>query len=133
MGTVLLKRGYAEPQRSSESSSSSGWNCSPAQEEPDFMPIEINRGYSRDHRGDLKQFTLNPITSTDGDIPLGLRMGNGNEVDTQVLVPFMKQWQESWQDLGGEKPKVFMPASVSHSELNSPFRNQLSTLNSELS
>lgn len=99
------KQTATESQRSSESSSSSGWNCSVAQE-TDFIPIEINRGYSRDHRGDLKQFTLNLITSTDGDIPLGLRVGNGNEVDTQVLVPFMKQWQESWQNLGGEKPQV---------------------------
>ncbi len=86
-----------EPESSPASSSPSGLDFSPAQE-PDFIPIEIKRGYSRDHRGALKQFTLNLITSTDGDIPLGLRVGNGNEVDPQVLVPFMKQWQESWQE-----------------------------------
>lgn len=74
--------------------------------ESDFIPLEIVRGYSRDHRDDLKQFTLNLITSTDGDIPLGLRIGNGNEVDTKVLVPFMKQWRESWEDLGGQPPQV---------------------------
>lgn len=75
-------------------------------DEPDLIPIEIKRGYSRDHRPDLKQFTLNLLTSTDGDIPLGLRVGDGNEVDTQVLVPFMKQWRESWEGLGGETPQV---------------------------
>ena len=32
--------------------------------EPDLRPIEIKRGYSRDHRPDLKQFTLNLLTST---------------------------------------------------------------------
>jgi transposase len=79
-----------------------------AQETPesDFVPIEIVRGYSRDHRPDLKQFTLNLITSSDGDIPLGMRVGNGNEVDSQVLGPFMKQWRESWEDLGAQPPQV---------------------------
>jgi transposase len=74
--------------------------------EPEFVPIEIVRGYSRDHRRDLKQFTLNLLTSSDGDIPLGIRVGNGNEVDSQVLVPFMKQWRESWEDLGAQPPQV---------------------------
>lgn len=72
----------------------------------EFVPIEIVRGYSRDHRPDLKQFTLNLITSPDGDIPLGLRVGNGNEVDSQVLVPFMKQWREAWENLGAQPPQV---------------------------
>lgn len=75
-------------------------------EEPEFVPIEITHGYSRDHRPDLKQFTLNLVTSSDGDIPLGLRVGNGNEVDTEVLVPFLKQWQESWEELEGQSPQV---------------------------
>jgi transposase len=79
---------------------------SESQEESDFVPISMERGYSRDHRPDLKQFTLNLITTTDGDIPLGLRLGNGNEVDSQVLAPFLKQWQESWEEIGGERPQV---------------------------
>ena len=33
-------------------------------------------------------------------------MGNDNEVDTQVQVPFMKQWRESWEELGGETPQL---------------------------
>ena len=74
--------------------------------EREFIPIEIRRGYSRDHRPELKQFTLNLITSTDGDVPLGLRVGNGNEVDTKVLAPFMKQWRESWEELEGQIPQV---------------------------
>lgn len=78
----------------------------PEESESEFIPIEIRRGYSRDHRPELKQFTLNLITSTNGDIPLGLRVGNGNEVDTKVLVPFMKQWHESWSELEGQMPQV---------------------------
>ncbi len=43
--------------------------------------IEITYGYSRDHRPDLKQFILDLICSGDGDIPLYLRVANGNEAE----------------------------------------------------
>ncbi|NEO12290.1 MAG: hypothetical protein F6J98_23785 [Moorea sp. SIO4G2] len=35
----------------------------------------------RDHRPDLKQFILDLMCSGDGDIPLYLRVADGNEVD----------------------------------------------------
>lgn len=90
----------------------------PEESESEFIPIEIRRGYSRDHRPELKQFTLNLITSTDGDIPLGLRVGNGNEVDTKVLVPFMKQWHESWSELEGQMPQVMAGDAALFTEEN---------------
>ncbi len=39
-------------------------------------PIIITKGYSRDHRADLKQVVLDLITSSDGDIPLLMRAGD---------------------------------------------------------
>ncbi len=58
-------------------------------------PIIITKGYSRDHRPDLKQCVLDLITSSDGDIPLLMRAGNGNEADKavfgKILVEFKKQ------------------------------------------
>jgi transposase len=39
-------------------------------------PIFIIKGYSRDHRPDLKQCVLDLITSSDGDIPLLMRAGD---------------------------------------------------------
>ncbi|EAM51684.1 IS1634-like element ISCwa1 family transposase [Crocosphaera watsonii] len=58
-------------------------------------PIFIKKGYSRDHRPDLKQCVLDLITSQDGDIPLFVRAGDGNESDKavfgKVLVEFKKQ------------------------------------------
>ena len=61
------------------------------------VPIEITHGYSRDYRPDLKQFTLAMITSGDGDVPLYLRVGNGNDNDqavfTEVIVEFRQQWK----------------------------------------
>jgi transposase len=40
--------------------------------------IHITQGYSRDHRPDLKQFIVDLMCSGDGDIPLYLRVGDGN-------------------------------------------------------
>ena len=42
-------------------------------------PIIITKGYSRDHRPDLKQCFLDLITTEDGDVPLFVRVGDGNE------------------------------------------------------
>ena len=59
------------------------------------QPIKITYGYSRDKRPDLKQFMLDLIVSGDGDIPLFLRTGDGNETDKaifgQILAEFKKQ------------------------------------------
>ena len=58
-------------------------------------PIIITKGYSRDHRPDLKQCVLELISSSDGDIPLLMRAGDGNEADKavfgKILVEFKKQ------------------------------------------
>ncbi|AFZ00424.1 IS1634 family transposase [Calothrix sp. PCC 6303] len=58
-------------------------------------PIFITKGYSRDHRPDLKQCVLDLITSSDGDIPLLMRAGDGNEADKavfgKILIEFKKQ------------------------------------------
>lgn len=49
------------------------------------QPIVITYGYSRDHRPDLKQFILDLICSEDGDVPLYLRVGDGNESDRAIF------------------------------------------------
>lgn len=59
--------------------------------------IQITYGYSRDHRPDLKQFLMDMICSADGDVPLYLRLGDGNEADKAVFVQVMQQYQQQWQ------------------------------------
>lgn len=58
-------------------------------------PIIITKGYSRDHRPDLKQCVLDLITTQDGDLPLFVRVGDGNEADKavfgKILVEFKNQ------------------------------------------
>jgi len=57
------------------------------------VPINITYGYSRDHRPDLKQFILDLIVSGDGDIPLFLRVANGNESDKAVFGKIAKEYK----------------------------------------
>ena len=49
------------------------------------IPIKITHGYSRDHRPDLKQFILNLIVSGDGDVPIFIETGSGNQSDKKYL------------------------------------------------
>jgi transposase len=55
--------------------------------------IEITYGYSRDKRPDLKQFMIDLICSGDGDIPVFLRTGSGNESDQKVFPEILKQFR----------------------------------------
>lgn len=57
-------------------------------------PIKITYGYSRDHRPDLKQFMIDLICSGDGDVPLFLRIGDGNEADSAVFAEIMQEFKQ---------------------------------------
>ena len=60
------------------------------------QPIQIKRGYSRDHRSDLKQFVMNLICSGDSGIPLFLSMADGNQVDSVVFGELMRSFSQQW-------------------------------------
>ena len=59
--------------------------------------VRITYGYSKDHRPDLKQFIMDVICAGDGDIPLFLRIADGNEADKAVFAQLMKQFREEWE------------------------------------
>jgi transposase len=65
-------------------------------EEAEPIAIEIVRGYSRDHRPDLKQFMINLICSRDGGVPLWLKVGNGNDSDSQEFAQLMVDFKNNW-------------------------------------
>ena len=65
-----------------------------AEDEP--QPIVITHGYSRDHRPDLKQFLLSMITSGDGDVPLYLRVGDGNDADKAIFAQMIQDFRTQW-------------------------------------
>ncbi len=69
----------------------------PSEDEPIIRerPILIKKGYSRDHRPDLKQCVLDLIVNNQEGIPLFMRTGDGNESDkavfAKILVEFKKR------------------------------------------
>lgn len=69
-------------------------NGSDIEEKVAPSPIEITYGYSRDHRPDLKQFILDLISSGDGDVPLFLRVADGNEADNAVFAKILSKFRE---------------------------------------
>lgn len=58
------------------------------------IPIKITHGYSRDHRPDLKQFMLNMIVSGDGDVPMFIETGSGNQSDKKVFGELAKKYKK---------------------------------------
>jgi len=58
------------------------------------QPIVITYGYSGDHRPDLKQFILDLICSEDGDVPLFLRIGDGNESDQAIFPQVFRDFKK---------------------------------------
>ena len=57
-------------------------------------PIFITEGYSRDHRPDLKQCVLDLIVSSDGDIPIFIRGGSGNESDKAMFGKILMEYSQ---------------------------------------
>ena len=58
--------------------------------------ITITKGYSRDHRPDLKQFIIDLMCSGDGDVPLYLRVADGNESDRGVFANLIRDFRQEW-------------------------------------
>ncbi len=58
--------------------------------------ITITQGYSRDHRPDLKQFIIDLMCSGDGDVPLYLRVADGNESDRGVFASLIRDFRQEW-------------------------------------
>ena len=79
----------------------------------DQIPIELSRGYSRDHRPDLKQFVVNLICSADGGVPLWLTVADGNQSDASAFGTLMSQFSEAWEMDG-----VFVIDAAFYSEPN---------------
>jgi len=77
----------------SETALDSG-DCESTKPVSSTVPIKITYGYSRDHRPDLKQFILDLICSSDGDVPLFLRVGSGNESDRAVFTSICQEFKQ---------------------------------------
>jgi transposase len=77
------------------------YNSEQNDQEEEEKTIEITYGYSRDKRPDLKQFMIDLIVSSDGDVPLLMRIGSGNESDKSIFAEIIKNYQENinWETI----------------------------------
>jgi transposase len=67
-------------------------------ENPEPEAVKITYGYSRDHRPDLKQFVMNLICVGDGDIPVLMEIGNGNQSDKARFAELLQRFKEQLLD-----------------------------------
>ncbi len=64
--------------------------------ESSMKTIKIVHGYSRDKRRDLKQFMVQTIVTGDEDVPLYLKIDDGNADDKSVFVARLKEFKKQW-------------------------------------
>lgn len=67
-----------------------------SEKEDEMKAIKIVHGYSRDQRPDLKQFIIDTIVTGDGDVPLYLKIDDGNADDKSVFVERLKEFKNQW-------------------------------------
>jgi transposase len=79
------------------------------------VPINITHGYSRDHRPDLKQYTLSLLTTEAEGIPLFMQVGSGNELDQKAFVKMIKEFKSQWTDAA---PSVYVMDAAFYTESN---------------
>lgn len=86
-------------------------------EEEDLEPVPINitHGYSRDHRPDLKQYTLSLLTTEAEGIPLFMQVGSGNELDQKAFAKMIKEFKSQWT---GAEPSVYVMDAAFYNESN---------------
>jgi len=75
---------------------SQGIEAESSDRESEMKALKIVHGYSRDRRPDLKQFIIDTIVSGDGDVPLYLKIDDGNADDKSVFVSRLKEFKTQW-------------------------------------
>jgi transposase len=88
----------------------------------DYVPdsdehaITITHGYSKDHRPDLKQATLELMVSQDGGVPLMSKSWDGNASDTKIFQERAQALMATFQ--GSPSPRYVVADAKLYSEEN---------------
>lgn len=61
-----------------------------------LVPIRVIHGYCRDHRPDLKQFVMNLVCWSNGDIPAWLELADGHQADKTRFAELMQAFRRQW-------------------------------------
>jgi transposase len=114
-GTSISVEGkYLQSEEEKREHSSTG-NLEAEEDNHEAVPIRINHGYSRDHRPDLKQFTLSLLTTGEEGIPLFMQVGDGNKLDQKAFPEMIRDFQSEWQ---GEKLDLYVMDAAFFNEEN---------------
>jgi len=79
--------------------------------------ITLRRGYSKDHRPDLKQAVLEMMVSQDGGVPLMCQAWDGNSNDSRIFKERSQALFEQFQT--GDSPRYLIADSKLYSQDNS--------------
>ena len=79
-----------------------GYVGSLSQEEREQAPeaIKVVHGYSRDHRPDLRQFMIELMSTSDGDVPLWFAAQDGNSSEKKAFAKRIKQYRKQFKEDG---------------------------------
>jgi transposase len=64
--------------------------------------VIITRGFCKDGRPELKQFVQELLVSSDGDVPLMLKIHNGNSADVVIMKERMQKLKEELKKVGAQ-------------------------------
>lgn len=92
-------------------------------EAEDSHAVVITRGYSKNHRPDLKQMVLEMMVSQDGGIPLLMKCWSGNSDDTTIFQQRARVLVEAWKET--EIPPYFITDSKGYTKDNAVNLKQL--------
>ena len=90
----------------------------------DESAIRIVRGYSKDHRPDLKQVVLETIVSQNGGIPLVCKSWDGNASDTKIFEARAADLIAQFQ--GADAPRYLVADAKLYTKDNAPNLSRLS-------
>ena len=90
----------------------------------DESAIRIVRGYSKDHRPDLKQVVLETIVSQNGGIPLMCKSWDGNTSDTKIFEARAADLIMQFQD--ADAPRYLVADAKLYTKDNAPNLSRLS-------
>lgn len=85
-------------------------------DEPCHATIEY--GFSKDKREDCKQLVQELLVSSDGDVPLMVKIHSGNESDAKIFQERAKELREQFKDAIDLMPKFIVADSKFYNEKN---------------
>jgi len=92
-------------------------------EDSEVKEVFLTKGYSRDHHPQLNQVVLNLIVEHKAGIPIWMKAGDGNQIDTKAFATIVKEHIVSLQKALKTQIKVISDAALFTSKTIQEFRD----------